>query len=271
MTNPESDRAFTGAVPIIYDTYLVPLLFEPYASDLARRVAARAPRRVLEIAAGTGAVTRALSAALPQSATIVATDLNQTMLDQAAARGTTHPVEWRQADAMSLPFADSTFDLVVCQFGVMFLPDKPAAFLEARRVLRPGGTFMFSVWDRIGENEFAQCVTAAMASMFPADPPAFMARTPHGYFATSVIEGDLAAAGFHSPEIATVAFRSRAESPAIPALAFCQGTPLRNEIEARNGRLSDATDAAKNAIAARFGAEHVDGKIQARVVTVQKP
>ena len=270
MTIPDSDKSFTGSLPAIYDTYLVPLIFEPYARDLAQRVAARAPDRVLEIAAGTGAVTRELSAALPQSVTIVATDLNQPMLDQAASRGTIRPVEWRQANAMSLPFEDASFDAVVCQFGVMFLPDKPAAFLEARRVLRPGGTFTFSVWDRIEENEFAHCVTTAMEPMFPADPPRFLARTPYGYFDRSMIERDLAAAGFHSPEIATVSFRSHAESPDIPALAFCQGTPLRNEIEARSGRLSDATDAATNAIAARFGPSNVDGKIQAHVVTVAK-
>ncbi len=152
----------------------------------------------------------------------------------------------------------------------MFLADKPAAFLEARRVLRLGGTLIFSVWDRIEENEFAHCVTAALEPMFPADPPRFMARIPHGYFDASLIERDLAAAGFHSAQIATVPYRTRAESPHIPALAFCQGTPLRNEIEARGGRLSDSTDVAKNAIAGRFGAEHVEGKIQAHVVTVQK-
>src|SRR5215210_1710770 len=248
MTIPQSDKAFTGSLPRIYDTYLVPLIFEPYATDLAQRLVARAPTRVLEIASGTGAVTRALSAALPENISIVATDLNQPMLDQAAARGTVRPVEWRQADAMSLPFEDARFDAVVCQFGVMFFPDKPKAFSEARRVLRQGGVFIFSIWDRIEENDFANCVTVALEPMFPEDPPRFMARTPHGYFDTSIIVRDLSAGGFTSPQIETVDARSRAESARIPAIAFCQGTPLRNEIETRNGSLTEATDVAAEAI-----------------------
>ena len=149
MSPHASDQAFGGSVPKIYDTYLVPLIFEPYAADLAQRLASVSPRRLLEVAAGTGVVTRALAAALPDTTTIVATDLNQAMLDEAAARGTARPVQWRQADAMQLPFADASFDAVVCQFGVMFFPDKPIAFSEARRVLEPGGLFIFNVWDRI--------------------------------------------------------------------------------------------------------------------------
>ena len=135
------------------------------------------------------------------------------MLDQASALGTKRPVEWRQADAMQLPFEDGTFDAVVCQFGVMFFPDKAKAFSEARRVLRPGGVFIFNVWDRIEENEFADTVTTALESLFPEDPPRFLARTPHGYHDRPTIERDLADGGFTaSPQITTVAARSRAES-----------------------------------------------------------
>src|SRR3954469_10644876 len=169
MSSSNTDKVFAGSVPKFYDEYLVPLIFEPYAVDLAQRLAARPLGRVLEIAAGTGVVARALASALPANVSIVATDLNQAMLDQAAAVGTKRAVEWRQADAMQLPFEDSAYDAVVCQFGVMFFPDKAKAFAEARRVLRPGGLLMFSVWDRIEENEFADTVTAALASMFPAD------------------------------------------------------------------------------------------------------
>ena len=149
MSNTDADKVFSGSIPKLYDKYLVPLIFEPYATDLVNRLRGKGLARVLEIAAGTGVVTRALASALPESATIVATDLNQAMLDQGAAVGTKRPVEWRQADAMQLPFEDATFDAVVCQFGVMFFPDKPKAFAEARRVLRPGGVFIFNVWDRI--------------------------------------------------------------------------------------------------------------------------
>ena len=184
MAGPSLDSGFAGSIPQLYDTYLVPLIFEPYAADLAQRLRARSVTRVLEIAAGTGVVTRALASALPASVSIVATDLNQAMLDRAAAVGTARPVEWRQADAMQLPFADGAFDAVVCQFGVMFFPDKAKAFAEARRVLKPGGVFIFNVWDRIEDNEFADVVTTALAPVFPADPPRFLARTPHGYHDT---------------------------------------------------------------------------------------
>jgi SAM-dependent methyltransferase len=270
MTSPDTDKTFAGSIPRIYDTYLVPLIFAPYAADLARRVAARAPARLLEVAAGTGVVTRALASALPAQAVIVATDLNQAMLDHAAAVGTARPVEWRQADAMNLPFEDAAFDAVVCQFGVMFFPDKAKAFAEVRRVLRPGGAFLFNVWDRLADNEFADVVTGALESVFPADPPRFMARIPHGYFDRATIERDLAAGGLAAPaDFATIAARSRAASPRIPAIAFCQGTPLRNEIELRDAsRLGEATDAAEQALARRFGTGAVDGKIQAHVVTV---
>jgi len=139
MSNLNGDKVFTGAVPKLYEAYLVPLIFEPYAADLVNRLASRSLTRVLEIAAGTGVVTRALTTVLPESVCIVATDLNQSMLDQASAVGTKRPVEWRQADAMQLPFPDGLFDAVVCQFWVMFFPEKSKAFSEARRVLRSGG------------------------------------------------------------------------------------------------------------------------------------
>jgi SAM-dependent methyltransferase len=272
MDSLGSDKVFAGSIPKLYEKYLVPLIFEPYAADLAGRLSARPLSRVLEVAAGTGVVTRALAAALPAGVSIVATDLNQAMLDQAAAVGTERAVEWRQADAMELPFPDETFDAVVCQFGAMFFPEKSKAFSEARRVLRPGGTFIFSVWDKISENEFADAVEAALASVFPEDPPRFLSRTPYGYHDRRAVERDLAAGGFTtSPRIETVAARSPAESPRIPALAFCRGTPLKSEIEARDAsRLDEATGAAAAVIAERFGHGSVDGKIQAHVVDIAR-
>ena len=272
MTSPDTDKVFTGSIPKLYETHLVPLIFEPYAADLANRLAARSVTRILEIAAGTGVVTRSLASILPETTSIVATDLNQPMLDQAAAIGTKRPVEWRQADAMQLPFRDGMFDAVLCQFGVMFFPAKSKAFSEARRVLKSGGVFIFNVWDHIKENEFADTVTAALEPLFPKDPPRFLARTPHGYFDGSIIMRDLANAGFTAaPQISTVAARSRAESPWVPAVAYCQGTPLRNEIEARDAsRLGEATDLAAEAIAQRFGRGIVDGKIQAHVVAIER-
>lgn len=264
-----ADKLFSGSIPKLYEQYLVPLIFESYAADLARRLAAKSPARVLEIAAGTGVVTRQLASVLPQPVSIVATDLNQSMLDEAASHPIARPVEWRHADAMQLPFEDGTFDAAVCQFGAMFFPDRSKAFSEVRRVLRPGGVFMFSVWDRIEDNEFADVATTALASMFPQDPPRFLARTPHGYCDRATIERDLRSAEFSAaPQVVTLAARSRASSARIPAVAYCQGTPLRNEIEARDPlKLGEATDLTEAAIAQRFGPQAVDGKIQALVVT----
>ncbi len=178
----ESDKVFAGSIPELYDTYLVPLIFEGFANDLAERVAALAPKTVLETAAGSGVVTRALACRLASGASYTVTDLNQPMLDHAANKqGPDNRITWRQADALDLHFDDASFDAVVCQFGVMFFSDRVAGYAEARRVLKPGGSFLFNVWDHIEANEFADVVTEAAASTFPDDPPRFLARPPHGY------------------------------------------------------------------------------------------
>lgn len=272
MTDSDGDRVFAGPIPKVYEECLVPLIFEPYAADLARRLESRPLSRLLEIAAGTGVATRAIASTLPPRVSIVATDLNPAMLERASAIGTSRAVEWRAADATELPFPDRTFDAVVCQFGAMFFPEKVTAFSEARRVLRPGGVFLFTVWDRIEENEFADAVTVALASLFPDDPPRFLARTPHGYHDVRAIARDLADAGFRAAaEVDTVAQRSRAASPRLPATAYCEGTPLRGEIEARGaGALGGATDAAAEEIARRFGSGAVDGKIQGHVIAIER-
>lgn len=262
------DKVFAGSIPELYDRFMVPLIFEPYAQDLAKRIARAEPRDILETAAGTGVVTRAIAARLPAHTRIVATDLNQPMLDHAAARlSPPDRVTWRQADALALPFEDGAFDVVACQFGVMFFPDRVKGYSEARRVLKPGGRFFFNVWDRIAENEFADVVTEALGTVFPQDPPLFMARTPHGHHDVRTIREELAAAGFADISIETVAHRSRAASARDVAVAYCQGTPLRNEIVTRDAsRLDAATTAATEAIARRFGNGPVDGRISAHVI-----
>ena len=272
MHTSSGDRAFAGSIPQLYEQYLVPLIFDPYAKDLTHRVAGLAPSAILEIAAGTGVVTRHMAAQLPDYVSIVATDLNQPMLDHAMSIGTSRSVTWRQADAMQLPFEDGIFDAVVCQFGAMFFPDKAAAFAEARRVLRPGGTFLFNVWDRIEDNEFAECVTLPMAGLFPNDPPRFLARLPHGYCDQLTIASALAHGGFTGSNVFdTVTLQSRADSPRTVAIAYCQGTPLRNEIEARNASiLAEATDIATAAIGQRFGVGQVAAKIQAIVIAATR-
>jgi ubiquinone/menaquinone biosynthesis C-methylase UbiE len=265
---PESDQVFAGSIPEIYDGYLVPLIFAGFAKDLAERVAALSPSSILETAAGSGVVARALAAKLPSDARYVVTDLNQPMLDHATKRqGPDDRITWQRADALDLPFADASFDVVCCQFGVMFFPDKIAGYAEARRTLRPGGSFLFNVWDRIEENEFADAVTAAAAAVFPDDPPRFLARIPHGYHDVSLIRDELGKAGFSRIAVSTLAKASRALSPRHAAIAYCQGTPLRNEIETRDAKLLDlVTDRATAAIARRHGNGPVAGKIQAHVV-----
>lgn len=268
----DNDVRFTGSIPALYERQLVPLIFEPYARDLAARAARVPARRVLELAAGTGVVTRQLAARLPADTAIVATDLNPAMVEQAERVGTCRPVEWRQADAMQLPFDDAGFDLVVCQFGIMFFPDRAAALAEARRVLRPGGTLLFSTWDRIEDNVFAEAVTDALARLFPDDPPRFLARVPHGYHEAARLRRDIAAGGLLLAGMETVAATSRADHARAAAVAYCEGTPLRNEIEARDpARLDDATDAAEAELARRFGSGPVSGRIQAIVVDARKP
>lgn len=261
-----TDHLFAGSIPELYETHFVPAIFEAPARDLAARIAGVSPRHVLETAAGTGALTRELVARLPD-ASVVATDLNQPMLDRAMTQLSLPHVTWQQADALALPFDEHSFDVVVCQFGVMFFPEKIAGYREARRVLKAEGQFFFNVWDRIAENEFADVVTQALAEVFPDDPPQFMARTPHGYHDVDQIRAHLAAAGFTAVGIDAVSYVARARSALDLATAFCQGTPLRNEIEARDpARLSEATARAAEALRARFGAGALEGRTRAYVV-----
>jgi ubiquinone/menaquinone biosynthesis C-methylase UbiE len=262
------DKAFTGSIAELYERLLVPLIFAPYARDLAARVVQARPRRVLETAAGTGIVTRALAAQLPADVAITATDLNEPMLAKAKAALPDRCIEWRRADALALPFGDAGFDVVVCQFGVMFFPDRVKGHAEARRVLVPGGRLFFSVWDRIEDNEFADVVTQALAEVYPNEPPRFMARTPHGYHDQHVIRSELQRAGFSEIAIEAVDQISRAPSPREPAIAYCQGTPLRNEIEARGAPgLEGATDRAEEALRRRFGSGAIEGRIRALIVS----
>jgi SAM-dependent methyltransferase len=265
----DSDKVFAGSIPELYDTHLVPLIFEAFAEDLAERVAAFSPQNVLEIAAGTGVVTRVLAPRLEPDARYVVTDLNQPMLDHAAGRqGQDDRITWQQADALNLPFDDAAFDVVVCQFGVMFFPDRAAAYQEARRVLKPGGRFLFSVWDHLGVNEFADIVTQTATAIFPDDPPQFLPRTPYGYYDTDTIQGELTGVGFADISVSTLTETSPAPSPRDAAVAFCEGTPLRSEIEARDANLlGEVTDRAAQEIAARYGEGPVVAKIQAHILT----
>jgi len=262
----ETDTVFAGPVPLLYDKHLGPILFQPFAEAVAERLG-ETDRAILETAAGTGVVTRAMAAAVPGSA-IVATDLNQAMLDVAAEKAQGGRLKWQQADAQSLPFEAGSFDVVVCSFGIMFMPDKQAAYREVRRVLRPNGRFIFTVWDRIEDNPLIHITDTTVAGLFPADPPHFLARTPCGYHDKARIERDLREAGFTSVKIEEVRRETDVRSAWEPAAGQCQGSPLRGEIEARDkDGVARATEAVAAAMRKRFGDGAFRAPVQALLIT----
>ena len=262
---------YSGSVPSLYDRYRGPVFFEPYARDLARRLQHITQGSVLEIAAGTGIVTRMLARLLPDEVTIVASDLSQEMLDFAAVQAGVERVIWRQADALALPFPHGAFEAVLCQFGVMFFRDKVQGYREALRVLKPSGCFVFNTWDRIEQNEFCWIVNEAVAQLFPQDPPGLLARTPYGYYDLNVVVEQLRAAKFGEISVETIERQSHAPSARDLAIGFCQGSPLRSEIEVRDAaRLAEATDAATQALLARFGSGPIVGKMRAHIITATR-
>jgi SAM-dependent methyltransferase len=260
----------------VYDELLVPLCFQAYADDLATRLVTdlvgMRDGAVLVVACGTGVETRALAGALPSSIAITATDLVPGMVERAQRRGTARPVTWDVVDAAALPYDDASFDVVVCQFGAMFFPDKGAAFAEAARVLRPGGRLELAVWDRIERNDFGAAVADAIRDLFPDDPPAFLDRMPYSYHDVDQIRSDLVAGGFTAPvEIEHIEHHARAASPDVVAGAFCGGTPLRDQLVAGGPeRLPRALAGAAALVAGRFGSTGLTGASSALVATATK-
>jgi ubiquinone/menaquinone biosynthesis C-methylase UbiE len=265
-----TDTVFAGSIPAIYDQYMVPLVFAPYAKLVAERAATLRPQRILETAAGTGVVTEQLHRALPE-AQIMATDLNAPMLEQAARRISASNVRFQPADAQTLPFNDNSFDLVVCQFGVMFFPDKVRANSEARRVLREGGRYMLVIWDRIEHNLATMAAGRAVGDLFPGDSVRFYERVPFRYHDVGQIEQDLLAAGFTDIEYETIELPSRAASAHEAAIALVQGTPVRSDIEQIDpAMLGRATDAAEAALRQYEGPDGFKAPMTARLVTAIK-
>jgi SAM-dependent methyltransferase len=254
-------------MPVIYDRVLGPTLFQPFAVDLARRVAEFNPSRVLELAAGTGRATAELIRVLPD-AEVIATDLNPAMVEHGSLR--VPGAHWRQADAQTLPFPDNTVDVVVCQFGAMFFPDKPAAFAEAGRVLRPGGRLVGNVWGPVDGHDFERAVVAALRTLFPDDPPKFLETFPHGYADADRLRTDIEAGGLVCRQVETVTLRGTADSVADLARGYCTGTPLRGEIEAR-GELGASTEALASLLCRALGDGPVVGAMTANVFVAQSP
>lgn len=261
---------FVGDIPSFYDRHLGPVIFQDYAADLARRAAALGPADVLEIAAGTGVSTVALRAALPTTSRIVATDLNPPMLEIARAKiPSTANIAFQQADATALPFRDASFDLVAIQFGVMFFPDRPGAYAQAWRVLKPGGTLLFNVWASMQANPFGEIANAAGRHFLPANPPLFY-LTPFGYADAAQVRADLAKAGFTDVAQDVVRFNKEVRDWRHFAQGAVYGNPMIGDLQAASVNPDDVVAHIADQLAQRFGAAPARMPLEATVYAARK-
>jgi SAM-dependent methyltransferase len=260
----------TGASAIIAmrDQYLAPSLLSPFAEDMARRLSRLSMGPLLEIVADTGVLTQAIASVLSAGMTIIATDPRQAAIAFASAKPGMARVTWQQADPNALAFKDATFGIVACHFAVMTLPDRISAFKEVRRVIKPGGHFMFSVPAHIRHNPIAGFVHETMKEIFPDDPPLFVGQGLHGYADNETIDDDLTAAGFTDAIYTSVELPYVAASARDVAMGYCLGTPLLSEIEIR---APDTAESATRAIAAalerRFGSGPIEAGMRAHIVS----
>ncbi len=251
----QQSARFTGSIPDYYDRHLGPRIFHDFADDLVARVAAHSPESVLELAAGTGIVTRRLRDALPASCLLVATDLNSPMLDVARAKfDAGDKTSFEVTDATNLHYEANTFEQVVCQFGVMFFPDKVQSFKEVLRVLKPGGKYIFNVWGPWRANSFAQIAHETVSEFFPDDPPGFY-RVPFAYHEAEVIEAHLYAAGFGEVNIKSLDVVSSIPSADDFATGLVYGNPLFEEVTSRGGDPQEVCCAVASALQEQLGSK----------------
>ncbi len=261
---------FVGDIPKHYDEGLGPILFEGYAADLAKHAASLAGSAALELAAGTGILTRQLRKELPLSTRIIATDLNAPMLDIARSKleGAKN-IEFRTADAMALPFADQSFDLIVCQYGVMFFPDKAASFREARRVLKAGGHYVFNVWASLAANPFAKMIDELGQRLMPASPPQFY-KIPFGYHDLKTISSDLAAGGLRPEKLESLRLERSVEDWPRFARGLIFGNPFAGELDAAGVPAEDVLKTLISRLREDFGAEPAKLPLEAIVVIARR-
>jgi SAM-dependent methyltransferase len=260
----------TGAVPSdieIRDRYLAPALFHPFADDMARRIARLKSGPLLEIDADVGALTQAAALVMAADQTIIATDPEPDTVSRAAARPGMGRIVWQRADSRNLPFREATFGIVACLFGAAAMPDRGQAFAEVRRVMKPGGRFLFAALAHIRHNPVADCIQAALDDVFPADPPRFLDRVMHGYTNPDMMDDDLTAAGFTDAVYTAIDRPCTTASAREAVLGYCLGTPLRQEIEARSpGRTECVIDAVAAVLERRFGSGPIKSVVRAQVV-----
>lgn len=267
---PDKNAKFQGSIPELYDKHLGPVIFEPYADDLARRASHfEVQGAVLEIACGTGILTRSLHRGLPKPTRLVASDLNQAMIDCAKAKlPDSKSIEWRQADAGALPFDSGAFDTIICQFGFMFVPDKNAAFREARRVLSPGGTLLFNVWGSLADNPFGRIGDETIRTFFDRDPPTFY-QVPFGFHDEALLRQLLSANGFGDIAIERVKLETRSSSAKSFATGLVRGNPVSLAIEDRGLDVEKIVEAVTAALVREGGDNPFRSTMQALVVTAR--
>jgi len=271
QSSAESTPLFTSSVATLYDEILGPAFFEPYAIETTNRVAALNPQKVLETACGTGRVTNHLRKVLSKSATLIATDISNDMLAVAEKKlSAIKDISWQQADAMNLPFDDESFDAVVCQFGAMFFADRKKGFIEAMRVLKNGGAFIFSVWDKLEFNPVTAASRQILKDFFEGNPPKSM-NMAFSMTDKNDIANQLTETGFTNIKIETVNKVCIAESAEGLAKAIIDGSTNSDYIKERDANAAPfLKKKIAKAISEKFGDHPVKGTMQAIIIAAEK-